>query len=383
MPQQALGRHEDQRLAIVTTQLAAQRVEVLGRRRQVADLDVVLGAELKKALQAGARVLGPLALLAVRKQHHQSARAVPLLLRARDELVDDDLCGVCEVPELRLPDRQPARVGGAVSVLEAEHRRLGEHGVADDKAAVPLRERLQWHVALAVFGVMQHGMPMAERAPFRVLACEANGDAVEEQGADGQGLRRAPVDATRLAQALYALLHQAPHLGVGVEALRMAEQGLSDERDRVAGDRSLSVLEILRELRLRPQPVMALRALELDPDEAVVHGTLEALLLHLLEFLQLVPAQHLLPDQALRADRARAWMRFDLLVQDGLREGGIVALVVPMPAVADEVDDDVLLETLPEGDRELGRVHAGLGIVGVHVEDGRLNDLGHVTRVFG
>jgi hypothetical protein len=81
--QQALGRHDDQGLAPRAQHLAAQRVEDLRRRREVAHLDVVLGAELQEALEARARVLGPLALEAVREQQHEARQAVPLVLGAR------------------------------------------------------------------------------------------------------------------------------------------------------------------------------------------------------------------------------------------------------------------------------------------------------------
>ena len=73
----------------------------------------------------------------------------------------------------------------------------------------------------------------------------------------------------------------------------------------------------------------------------------------------------------------------DLLVHDRLREGGIVQLVVAVTAVADEIDEDVALELLPEADRETGGLHGGLGIVSVHVEDRGLDDLRDVARIAG
>ena len=47
-------------------------MEVLRRRRGVADLDVVLGGEGEEALDAGARVLGTLALEAVGQQQDEA-----------------------------------------------------------------------------------------------------------------------------------------------------------------------------------------------------------------------------------------------------------------------------------------------------------------------
>ena len=134
VPQQALRRHHHEGLAEVAADLAAQRVEVLRGRRQVRDLQVVLGAELQEALEPRARVLGALALVAVRQEHDQTRRAAPLLLAARDELVDDDLRAVREVAELRLPQREPVRVDRAVAVLEAEHRGFRQERVRDREA---------------------------------------------------------------------------------------------------------------------------------------------------------------------------------------------------------------------------------------------------------
>ena len=71
----------------------------------------------------------------------------------------------------------------------------------------------------------------------------------------------------------------------------------------------------------------------------------------------------------------------DLLVHHGLGGRGLVGLVVAVAAVADQVDDDVLLEGHAVVDRQLGDVGHGLGIVAVDVEDGRLHHLAHVGAV--
>src|SRR5213594_709725 len=100
MTVRAFGAHEDEGLAEVAVHLTAESMEVLRRRGQVADLHVVLGAELEEPLQPRARVLRPLPLVAVRQEQHDAARPLPLRLGAGDELVDDDLRDVGEVTEL-------------------------------------------------------------------------------------------------------------------------------------------------------------------------------------------------------------------------------------------------------------------------------------------
>ena len=71
----------------------------------------------------------------------------------------------------------------------------------------------------------------------------------------------------------------------------------------------------------------------------------------------------------------------DLGVHQRLRVARVVALVVAVAAVADHVDDDVLVEPLPVGEGQPGHPDAGLGVVAVHVEDRRLDHLGDVGGV--
>ena len=52
--EEALGRHDDERLAERSLHLAAEEMEHLRRRRRVNDLDIVLGTRLEIALEAGA-----------------------------------------------------------------------------------------------------------------------------------------------------------------------------------------------------------------------------------------------------------------------------------------------------------------------------------------
>ena len=87
--------------------------------------------QLQIPLDARARVLRPLPLIAMRQQHHQAREQVPLRLARRDELVDDDLRAVGEVAELRLPQHQRLRIVARVAVLEAQHRGLRQHRVVD------------------------------------------------------------------------------------------------------------------------------------------------------------------------------------------------------------------------------------------------------------
>ena len=84
-----------------------------------------------------------------------------------------------------------------------------------------------------------------------------------------------------------------------------------------------------------------------------------------------------------RADRRLAR---DRAVHDRLRVRRLVALVVPVLAVAPQLDERVAVEALPEVDGEIDDLADGLGILAVDVEDRDLEharDVGRVGRRLG
>ena len=194
VPQQALRRHHDQRLAERAQHLPAQHVEHLRRRRRHADLHVVLGAELQEALEARRGVLRPLPFVAVRQEQREAAEAAPLGLARADELVDDDLRAVGEVAELAFPDHQAVGVGGRVAVLEAEHRFLGQQRIDDAEARLSRLQVLERDVGGAGRLVVADGVAVEERAAAAVLAGQADLVAFLEQAGVGQRLGEAPVE---------------------------------------------------------------------------------------------------------------------------------------------------------------------------------------------
>src|SRR5205085_7110706 len=106
--------------------LPPQQVEELAGRRAVRDPDVLLRRKLEEALEAPARVLGPVALVAVRQEERQPRRLPPLREARDEELVDDDLRAVHEVAELGLPEDERLGRRDRVPVLEADGGELGE-----------------------------------------------------------------------------------------------------------------------------------------------------------------------------------------------------------------------------------------------------------------
>ena len=86
-------------------------------------------------------------------------------------------------------------------------------------------------------------------------------------------------------------------------------------------------------------------------------------------------------DERLGVELADAALGLDEVVHQRLGHRRVVALVVAAPAVADHVDDDVLVELLAELVGQLGHPHARLGVVAVDVEDRRLDHPGDVGGV--
>ena len=166
MAQQALRGHHHQRLTEVALHLAAQEVKELGWCRAVGYLDIVLSAQLQKALQPGARVFGPLALIAVGQEQHQAVHALPLGLGRGEELIDDDLGTVGEVTELRLPDHQGLRVIQAVAELKAHSGKLRQGAVVEAEGCLSFTKMAQRYIVQASVVIDEDGVAVTKGPPL-------------------------------------------------------------------------------------------------------------------------------------------------------------------------------------------------------------------------
>ena len=115
---------------------------------------------------------------------------------ADEELVDDDLGAVDEVAELRLPEHQRLGRRRAVAVLEARAWRARESGLLCSSigASAP-GSALDRREPLAGDDVVQHEVPLAERAALGVLAGEPDRHALGQQRRERQRLGVRPVDS--------------------------------------------------------------------------------------------------------------------------------------------------------------------------------------------
>ena len=421
-----LRGHQDQRLAEVALHLPAQGVEVLGRRREVADLDIVLGAQLQIAFDAGRGVLRPLPFVAVREEHHQAAAAVPLRFAGRDELIDDDLGAVGEVAELGLPEHEGLWVVEGVTVLEPEHRRFAEEAVEDVERGGREGEVGQRAEGLAVVGIVVVGVAVAERRPPAVLPAQANGMIFEHERTERQRLGGAPIDLAAGFDFVAPFVRAVParvtelvlpfdfdlvlQVLVQGEAFGQVHQLIGDLVEHIPGDPGLA--GGVRVHVGHPFPPATEGWHELDQVVGLLVGFLHLLGLLQRRFQFAVALQILLGSvrdrraleqvidlrqfvvggQSVRDELAGvnrhdrvllAVLVLDLAVLDRLCHRGVVVFVVAHLAVANQVDDDIALEGLPVFDGQLRDGDTSVRVLGVHVEDRRLDELRDVGAILG
>src|SRR6516225_5577322 len=97
--------------------------------------------------------------------------------------------------------------------------------------------------------------------------------------------------------------------------------------------------------------------------------------------LDLALGDDVFADELVGVDLARGRVLADRLVHQRLGKRRLIALVVPEAPVAEHIDDDGTLEFLAKLGCDLGCEDHRLRIVAVHVEDRRLDHLGHVGGI--
>ena len=224
-------------------------------------------------------------------------------------------------------------------------------------------------------------MALGERAAAGVLTGQPHQLALGHQRTQRQQLAERPVDLALVGHLPAPLQHRLDPRMHG-EALRERQVRVTDAgqqrlvhrggqapRDHLVGLHRLAGLGRV--------------LLQLPP---LVEHPLQLALVVAQRVLGLFHRDVAAADQRLGVGLADAALDVDDVVHRRLRHRRVVALVVPAPAVAQHVDDDVLLELLPEVHGQPGHPHARLRVVAVDVEDRRadhLRDVGAVLRWTG
>src|SRR5436190_9316646 len=139
-------------------------MEVLRGSRDITDLDIVVGAGLKKTFEAGTGMLGALSFVTVRQKQHNTARQLPLRFSRNNELIDDDLCAVGEVAELRLPKTQHLGIIERISVVKTEDGGFGQKAIVNTEARLIFGEMQQRDVGITRLGIVNNRMPSTKGA---------------------------------------------------------------------------------------------------------------------------------------------------------------------------------------------------------------------------
>ena len=119
--QQALWGHHNQRAPQWSDHLPPQQVKELGRRGRDTNLHVVVAAQLQEPLEPGGGMLRTLTLHPMGQKECQAAQPLPFGFSAADELVNNDLSAIGEIPELGFPDGECPGFRGGITIFKTQH----------------------------------------------------------------------------------------------------------------------------------------------------------------------------------------------------------------------------------------------------------------------
>lgn len=348
-------------------------------------LRVVIISELQESLQSSRRVFSTISIITVRQEENKSSRNRPLCLTRSDVVVDHDLRSVGEISELSLPHDEDVRVHDGVPVLESEDSVFGEVTVLDvEELLLNLllgQESVEWNILLVLNLVVQHSMSVREGSSFDVLAGKTDSEPFVEKSSPSEGLSRSHIDSFSRGDGLESRFEDLLDLGVQGHGARDRGELNSDLLELGDGDGGVFDLaelgRLLGRLPLSGGPLLYFEGLMLR----VVEGLLQPLLVLAFQLRNEGLIDDSLTDQFLGVELGDGQVLIDDLVHDGLREPGHILLVVAESAVADEVDDYVLLESLSEFEGDDHDLVNDVWLVRVDVEDGTFDRLGDLTRV--
>src|SRR4051794_6050068 len=111
-----------------------------------------------------------LSFVAMREQKGQSRRPLPLGFAGGEKLIDDHLCAVCEIAELRFPDHERSRIGEAVAIIESHDGGFGEKTVVDGVATLIGAQVIERGITFARFGIIENRMSVIKCSTLGILA---------------------------------------------------------------------------------------------------------------------------------------------------------------------------------------------------------------------
>ena len=161
-----------------------------------------------------------LPLEAVWQEKGKLTQPPPLQVSTGDELVDDHLCAVGKIAELRLPDHQRVGARGCIAILETQHCQFRQQRVDDLEAWLPFKQMGQRDVAACGLLIVVGRMAMREGAANGVLTGQADRVPVLQQGCIGEDLRHPPVDREVSAEHATPLIDHSCHAALQLKIRR-------------------------------------------------------------------------------------------------------------------------------------------------------------------
>src|SRR6516164_5911449 len=145
-------------------------MKILGRCRQIANLDIILCAKLQKSLKPRTGMFRALTFISMRKEENDAAGSLPFGLRTDDKLIDHHLGAVHEIAELCFPQAKQIRVVHRISVIKPQNGSLGKHTVVDAKSSLVLLQIGQGNKPVRSDCIRKNRVPMTEGSPPAILS---------------------------------------------------------------------------------------------------------------------------------------------------------------------------------------------------------------------
>lgn len=238
---------------------------------------------------------------------------------------------------------------------------------------------------MLVLLVVEDRMALRKGTTLDILARDTDMVALSDERAKSKSLRSGEVNVLAFNNRLATVVEDTLQVAVDVKVFRGRANDLTNVGEGLPVDIRLVVWEDLGGKLLGGLEAVPGRGSPLLGRGSVVLGLGETLLQHaphpLLMLFNILLGKSTFLEQLVNVDVNLRRLRIDALVHQGLGKRGLVSLVVTMLSVADQVNDNIVLELgAPVGSELTDKVDS-LNIVGIDVEDGGVNSLGDIRAV--
>ena len=170
-----------------------------------------------------------LSLEPVGQEQYNAGSLAPFLFSRGNEFINNGLGSVDEVTKLRFPEHEGIGAFDGIAILETQGCVLAEQTVIDPQPGLILGHVHQRQPLLTIDSVVEDSVALNKRSPAGILAYQANGGALHQEGAQGEEFAKAPVNVTA-ARHFATLFQQRLEFGVHGKARGIVGVGFTNER---------------------------------------------------------------------------------------------------------------------------------------------------------